>query len=158
MNSPSAIKSGFSFHPRVRTRLFTLEHANRTLPLVRRIVRDIVRQHKKVSLLEEQCHGPEPVATGEAMDLLRWQYRSALEKLEGLIDELADIGCELKDLRRGLVDFRAMHRGRPIEFCWRLDEDRIIHWHDLNAGYHARTPIDAAFLRELAAEKAAASA
>lgn len=129
-------------------KVFTLEHANQTLPLVSRIVSDIVIQQKKVSAIEEQCHAPVSDSS-DAAEALRMRYADELEKLRTLIDELSVIGCQLKDWRRGLVDFLAFHRGRPVELCWRLGEKTIQHWHDVGAGFPCRQAIDEEFSKSV---------
>ena len=134
--------------PQRRLKVFTLEHANSTLPLVSRIVSDIVRQHKKVCLLEEKYQVPGPRGSEEDRKALGRRYAAELDVLCELRDELSAIGCQLKDWRRGLVDFLGRHQGRPIEFCWRLGEARIQHWHEADAGFRARQPIDEEFLAE----------
>ena len=48
----------------------------------------------------------------------------------------------LKDPRTGLVDFRSVRDGRVVYLCWRLGEDRIRYWHDLDAGFAGRQPLD----------------
>ncbi len=87
-------------------KFFTLAEANRTLPLVRRVVQDIMAAH------------PE------------WYLR-----------ELEEIGCEFKDFEKGLVDFHGRLEGREILWCWKSGEDRIAHWHELEAGYAGRQPL-----------------
>ncbi len=139
--------------PRQSARVFTLKQANRTLPLVSRIVTDIVRQHKKVCDLEDIYQRPGPGAPEEGRIALREKCLAEVEFLRELGDELAAVGCQLKDWRRGIVDFFAIRDGRPIEFCWRLGEDRISHWHETDAGFRARQPMDEDFLAGLATEK-----
>lgn len=131
-------------------RVFTLEHANRTLPLVSRIVADIVEQHKKVCSLEQKCEHAHADCLEEIIDSLREQYASELDVLRRLRDEISEVGCQLKDWRRGIVDYLAFYKGRPVELCWRLGEKHISHWHDLDAGFRGREPIDEASLAQLA--------
>ena len=56
------------------------------------------------------------------------------------IGELEQIGCEFKG-EEGLVDFHGTLEGREIFWCWKLGEDRITHWHELDAGFKGRQPI-----------------
>jgi len=142
MDTPGAIKPKRRSAAANRRRIFTLEHANRTLPLVKRIVTDIVRQYKIVSALEEECHDPHSRGEAEMMDNLRDRYTDELERLRGLAEELTSIGCELKDWRRGLVDFPATIDGRDVYYCWRLGEDVVSHWHELDAGFQGRQLIE----------------
>jgi hypothetical protein len=155
MEVPGATKSGRSQAPARRPRLFSLEHANRTLPLVRRIVADVITRYKKITALEERCQGPIPEGANAAIDELRRQYGAELETLRQFADELSAVGCDLKDVRRGIVDFRALHKGRIIEFCWRHGEDSVQFWHELNDGFHDRRLIDDRFGAELASPSAA---
>lgn len=126
---------------------FTLEQANRSIPLVRRIVADMIKQHRKVCALEERCHIRRPSVSSQEQERLGRQYQHELDKLRDLSEELALVGCELKDYRHGLVDFPARHEGRDIEFCWRLGEESISHWHEVGAGFPGRQLIDQCFLQ-----------
>jgi hypothetical protein len=141
MDSPGITRRPRSSRATPRRRLFTLEHANRTLPLVRRVVADIVRQHKIVSALEDRCHIRRPDVPREKQEELSRQYGIELERLGELAAELSAIGCEIKDWRLGLIDFRSQYQGREVELCWRLGEESIQFWHEINAGYAARQRI-----------------
>ncbi|MFQ5430546.1 MAG: DUF2203 domain-containing protein [Phycisphaerae bacterium] len=145
-----ALSGTTSIHPKPRVprgqRVFTLEHAHRTLPLVSRIMADVVKQNKKVCLLESQCEAPKPDTDPGELEAIRERYLDALDELSRLRNELSEIGCQLKDWRRGIVDFLAMHQGRLVELCWRLGEERIKHWHEVDAGFRGRQPINEDFL------------
>lgn len=134
-----------------RKPLFTVEKANRALPLVQRIVADIVKQHKKVCALEERCHMRRPNVSEEEQARLGRQYSIEIEKLRDFAEELAAVGCDLKDWRRGLIDFAANYQGREVELCWHLGEDRVAYWHEVGAGFPGRHPIDDIFAADVAA-------
>jgi len=48
----------------------------------------------------------------------------------------------LKDVDAGLVDFVGMRNGREVYLCWRYGEEEIGFWHELNAGFSGRQPVD----------------
>jgi hypothetical protein len=121
---------------------FTLEQANRSLPLVKRIVNDIVRTHTTVAERRDALEQ----ATGKEAATAQREYDSAVERLEQLLDELSEVGVELKDYQSGLVDFVGRHEGRDVYLCWKLGEERIAWWHELNAGFAGRKSV--ALLRE----------
>jgi hypothetical protein len=131
-------------------RTFTLDHANRTLPFVTRVVADIVKQHRKVSNLEEKCHIHRPSVSREEHERVREQYKRELEKLRGLADELASVGCRLRDWQRGVIDFHSIYQGREIELCWCLGQERVEYWHETDEGFPCRRLIDEAFVAEMA--------
>src|SRR3954469_9749704 len=119
-------------------RRFTLAQANSTLPLVRRIVGDIVRTHGEA--LKAQSH-LEHVPAGTTPQDIQRRLESHLEHLEDFVDELTEVGCELKDYRMGLVDFTGRHLGRDVCLCWKLGEERIGYWHEADKGFSGRQPI-----------------
>ena len=65
---------------------------------------------------------------------LNYEFYKELEKLES-------IGCILKDLELGLVDFYCKFEGRDIFLCWKLGEKRIEAWHEADSGFAGRKPI-----------------
>jgi hypothetical protein len=127
---------------RQRQRIFTLADANRSLPLVRRIVSDIVTQYEALSQVLA-THQKQVDAGGAApVHELEDHARAGIHRLNDMVEELHAIGCELKDWETGLVDFRALRGGEPVYLCWRLGEETISHWHELHAGVTGRQPID----------------
>jgi hypothetical protein len=130
--------------PSRRVRRFTLAEANRTLPLVRRIVSDIVRVHRDVRNLQVALQAAAAKDQAAAQTLLD----RGLDSLQAYVDELVDVGCELKDFQSGLVDFIGHHDGHDVCLCWKLGEEKIAYWHEVTAGVAGRQPI--ATLRETA--------
>jgi hypothetical protein len=124
----------FSSRPRRR---FSLEQANRALPLVRRVVTDIVATREEATRLQtrlEAANAKEHTRVQQDLDV-------AIDKLHAYLDELTEIGCELKDFQAGLVDFIGRHQGRDIYLCWKLGEERIGYFHELNSGFAGRVPV-----------------
>lgn len=134
-------------------RLFTLEEAERTLPLVRRIVADLVSaypawragiaQYEALSLEARPEGGETP-----EMVTVRDAVTARAERIDGYLRELEEIGCVFKGFDAGLVDFHSLREDRPIFLCWHLGEERITHWHEIDGGFEGRQPIDDAVLSE----------
>lgn len=123
-------------------KFFTLEHANRTLPLVRRIVEDVVAQYQVVVDAQRRSHELPEKATPEQRRIAEDASHAAVEKLRSLAEELADIGCELKDWATGLIDFPSIREGREVYLCWRLGEPAVAYWHELDTGYNGRQAVE----------------
>jgi len=125
---------------------FTVAQANRTLPLVGRIVRDIVAEHPRwkdlVSRYELAAAGARP-EWGESPEqlTLRQEIDAVARRINDFVDELAEIGCLLKGFEDGLVDFYGLREGRLVFLCWKLGEPSVAHWHELDAGFAGRQPI-----------------
>jgi hypothetical protein len=125
--------------------LFTVDHANRTLPLVRRIVEDIVREHRRwqgaiveldllVSGVRADLPNPRAVALEREIQVIA----SDIDLFQG---ELAALGIQLKDRRIGLIDFPSEMDGRRVLLCWKLGEPSVQFWHDETTGYAGRQPL-----------------
>jgi hypothetical protein len=113
------------------TKYFTPVQASGTLPLVRRIVRDILERGRRV---RELAPG------GQVPDANRPEFDQAMRRLQELFRELESLGCSYKDwsFSVGLVDFPARIDGRDVLLCWRSDEPEIRYYHGLQDGYAGR--------------------
>ena len=121
-----------------RVRRFSLEQANRALPLVRRIVTDIVRTHATATTYREALDN---TSGAREINLVQKELDLLVDRLAELVEELGDVGVELKDYESGLVDFVGRHEGRDVYLCWKLGEERITHWHEMSAGFAGRKPV-----------------
>ena len=128
-------------------RLFTVDEANKTLPLVRRIVQDVVRQHRvwrekilELDLVASASRADEP---HERAAQLEREAQSLAQEIDGYQRELEELGIQLKDRRMGLVDFPSEIAGRRVLLCWRVDEIEVQFWHEEDAGYADRQPLQA---------------
>ena len=128
----------------VREPRFTVDSANEALVLVRKVVSDIVEQYGELMSLRNEAQELSLASGAQArFDEIGVLVERALERLKALHQELGDVGCELKDFRTGLVDFPAEIENRKVWLCWKLGEPEVSHWHELDAGFAGRRPIDA---------------
>jgi hypothetical protein len=123
-------------------RVFTVAEANRTLPLVGRIVEDLVRDHlrweEKVREFELATVGSSPEKPDVIAELLQIEAQRLAVDIEGYIAELNDLGVICKGMGTGLVDFRGRLDGRDVFYCWKLGEPSVQYWHEVNAGFIGR--------------------
>ena len=127
-------------------KLFTPAQANRTLPLVRRIVDDILLRGRELRR----------IAPRHAEHGVRERLETLGSEIEELIDELRHIGCDYKDFAfdKGLVDFPGAIEERPVLLCWRSDEPRVEWYHAHEAGFAGRMRIPEELLVEEPATRA----
>ena len=123
-------------------RIFTVEEANRTLPLVTKIVADLVREHQqwedKVREFELATVGSTPEKPDAIAELLQMEAQRLARDIEGYIAELNDLGVICKGMDTGLVDFRGQIDGREVFYCWKLGEPSVQYWHEVDAGFVGR--------------------
>lgn len=126
-----------SVSPSRSTKRFKLAEANRSLPLVRRIVSDIVKTHEQVTALQSSLES----AKHKDQTAIQVRIDAAVELLQSYVEELHDIGCDPKDYQMGLVDFIGRHQGHDVYLCWKLGEDKIGYWHEIQTGFAGRQPV-----------------
>ncbi len=72
----------------------------------------------------------------------RQELAKAAAQLKLLVERVQEMDCELKDIDQGLVDFRTEREGREVYLCWKLGEPDIRWWHELDAGFRGRRPLE----------------
>ena len=125
--------------------LFTVEQANRTLPLVRRIVADMVRTFAgwREKVRELELASASARADGEPPADLERAVQDFAAEIDGFERELHDLGVRVGDASLGVVDFPCEIGGRLVYLCWQLGEPAVQHWHEPDAGFAGRQPIGA---------------
>jgi hypothetical protein len=134
--------------------VFTVEQANATLPLVRAITTDLMTLSRELTERESRLAelvGGRRLRPGDpyADELLqtRKEMDRDLERLQGFVDELLELGVEPKNAVDGLIDFPSSVEGKPVYLCWRLGEPEIMYYHERDAGYSGRKPLPATMPR-----------
>lgn len=122
---------------------FTISEAN---DWIVRLRGDLERLHQLIESLDEDISALRPVlerrGNGGGIDTRR--YIAADDGLSEILDPIQEAGILIKDLRRGLVDFPHLKAGEGEVFlCWELsDPDKIEWYHEIEAGYSGRKPLD----------------
>ncbi|MBL8291545.1 MAG: DUF2203 domain-containing protein [Bryobacterales bacterium] len=136
-------------------RYFRLEEATRLLTRVAPLIGQAVALKKAHDAAEEALQAiNRKVAMSGGMILdrrqlleQRSQRQTTAQQLNEVLGEVEAIGCHVKDLDMGLIDFPSLYRGDEVCLCWRLGEKSIDFWHGTHEGFRGRKPIDADFLQ-----------
>jgi hypothetical protein len=127
-------------------RHFTTAQAQATLPLVRRIVSDLLELHPRwrVAVAAFEAEQARVTASGETAEarVTRLEAGRLAGEIEACLEELEQIGCVFKGFDAGLVDFPSALAGRDVYLCWQYDEPRVEHWHEIDGGFAGRMPLD----------------
>ena len=133
---------------------FTLAEAQALIPRVDRLLRTALERKTTYEETEQEIHsfqqrvmmmGGVAVDRDRALDSRGRRDRAAAE-LRAAIEEVQEIGCVIKDLDIGLIDFPTTYRGTEVYLCWKLGESGIEYWHGVDEGFRGRKPIDQDFL------------
>lgn len=124
-------------------RIFTLEEANSLLSKVRPMLMKIRDLAQKIADFRKTAQAAADSAKfgGGGMEGGAI-YVNSIYELNRLTLELDNLGIQLKDYSRGLIDFPAMRDERVVFLCWQLGESEEIEWwHDIDAGFAGRQKI-----------------
>lgn len=129
--------------------MFTVHEANARLPLVKAIVadlvslaRDVVQRRQRLSDLSRSAGRDERGPYKEELTHVEEELDKDTQKVVEYVEELRALGIEPKSVTEGLVDFPALLDGREVYLCWRLGEPEVGFWHELDAGFRGRQPLD----------------
>lgn len=123
------------------TKYFTPVEAEKTLPLVRKIVKDILDTTREIRLLADDLNGK--IEDDQ-------KVKKMSEQINNFIRELEDIGCYYKDwnFTVGLVDFPAVINGTDVFLCWKSDEEEIKYYHGIEEGFAGRKLIPEIYFKK----------
>jgi len=123
-------------------RYFTLEEANKALDAIRPIMEEI--QSIRISIIANHPDKWPAVekAAGNGGNPTMSKLVNQFDRLDKLLHRILDAGAQVKDINSGLLDFPAMRNGREVYLCWKYGEDRIAFWHEVEAGFAGRQPIE----------------
>ena len=123
-------------------RIFTLAEANGLLPRLRSILEDIGEVWRRMKELNPEIQKVRDKIPLDGFSPYGVEYVDSVSRLLFLLHQIKDLGVVLKDVEKGLCDFPYMKQGRVVYLCWHLGENAIAYWHDIEAGFAGRKPLD----------------
>jgi hypothetical protein len=126
----------------IMPRYFSLEQAHDALENIRPVMEEIQSIRKEILARQPEVWPVIERAAGNggnrAASLLAFDF----ERLDELVHQIMDTGAVVKDLDSGLLDFPALREGHEVYLCWQQGEERIDFWHEKDAGFAGRQPIE----------------
>jgi hypothetical protein len=133
-------------------RFFTVEEANALVSTLEIEFGRIAQVRSQLAPLIQALGGPDqavailqdgaPLPKGRESEAERLRHLAG--EITGAVERVNSLGCLVKDVELGLVDFYALLDGEPAFLCWQFGERAISHWHPLEEGYASRKPIEGA--------------
>jgi hypothetical protein len=136
---------------------FDLERAERLLPKLEQLLHAALEEKKRLSSFgREQAQMIERIILvgGSRVDPERFADSKRAKEASGsrlreVVEEIEGLGCVLKDLDIGLVDFPCRVGERELYLCWKLGERRIQFWHSMEEGFAGRKPLDDKMIKQM---------
>jgi hypothetical protein len=123
-------------------KLFTVDEANELLPLVKVKLEAVRTAYARAELYQAGAKAAAEAANAGGGMEGGSRYVRALYEIGKTVTDLNEMGIQLKDHHRGLIDFPSDRDGRVVLLCWQLGEpEQIEWWHELEAGFAGRQPL-----------------
>lgn len=126
----------------MNAKLFTLAEARAALPQVKALMEQAQSARKALLAARPDLWPALKAAATNGGSKEAGQALVHYRALEAGIKGIQALGVVVKDVDQGLVDFIGTRDGREIYLCWRHGEAEIAYWHELNAGFAGRRPLD----------------
>lgn len=125
---------------------FTVEEARALVPRLRGLLTAIQVEKQQLDREVEALRQLSPAMRGNGHGAEATQREGRIAELTAALQQkvhqLLALGIEVKDLNAGLVDFPCLRGGRVVFLCWRVDEPTVAYWHETDAGYAGRQPLE----------------
>lgn len=120
---------------------YTRSEAEALLPQVRLWLKRLVQCRKDLQKHEKRLSARQSPGHDLGGELVNLWVRTLVD-IRDTLYEFYQREIQVKDLDRGLIDFPAILHGKEVFLCWEQAEGQIEFWHELDAGYAGREPLE----------------
>ncbi len=120
---------------------FTPSEVNSIIPDVQRMLQDLGSKKNQIASERKVLEELALKDGGEAAELSQSKIQRLMEDIERLVSLLEEMGCIVRHIDEGIVDFPALRYGKQVYLCWRLGEPEVAYWHDMEKGFAGRSRI-----------------
>ena len=120
----------------------SLQEANKALNIIRPLMKEVEKIRDRILINQPDAWPAVEKAAGNGGNLASSLMVQDFERLEILIHKIQDTGAMIKDINTGLLDFSALRDDHEVYLCWKNGERDIAFWHEIDAGFAGRQPID----------------
>lgn len=128
----------------MQARYYTLNEAKAALPRVKALMTQVQEARSAIIRLRPDVWPVLQKAAHNGGNAASAELYTHFHKLETGVKGILEMGIIVKDIDVGLIDFLSIRHGREVYLCWKYGEEELAFWHDVDAGYGGRQPIDPA--------------
>lgn len=123
-------------------KIFTVQEANELLPIIVPKLRALKNRYAVINSMRDSAKAAAVASEFGGGMKGGSNYVQNLYEIGRITTELNDLGIQLKDYSRGLIDFPSIREGRIVLLCWQLGENEQIEWwHEQDGGFAGRKPL-----------------
>ncbi|MBS3131842.1 DUF2203 domain-containing protein [Candidatus Woesearchaeota archaeon] len=123
---------------------FSIDEVEEILPMVEKLIIKLRRLDRTLDMVESidvETEEEESYSHLRSMTRLNKHFHKMSYDFYRSLEELENMGCIVKDIDNGIVDFYYRFEDRDVFLCWKLGEKEVSHWHEVFAGFQSRQPI-----------------
>ncbi len=125
-------------------KLFSQQEANELVPRLELLMRELQMHANQLreKVTDLARHDSELAEMG-LQDIIdrHPQLKAITTRMADLAGQIESVGCFLKDIDQGLIDFPGEVEGEVVFLCWQFGEPRLLAWHSLDGGFGSRRPL-----------------
>ena len=121
---------------------FTLEEATTALEIIRPLMDEVQKIRQKILTTQPETWSAIERSAGNGGNPALSKLVKSFDRLDDLLHKILATGVQIKDINTGLMDFSALRQGREVYLCWKYGEEKIEFWHEIEAGFVGRQPIE----------------
>jgi hypothetical protein len=128
-------------------KLFSEEEANELIPRLEILMRQLQMQASSLRARVEELAVDDPSILHSAMSDIVGRYpelRSFATNMADAAAQIDSLGCILKDIDLGLIDFPYEMGDEIVFLCWQFGEPRVVAWHSVDSGFSERQSLPGA--------------
>ncbi len=135
-------KPALSYNKHIMPQYFTLAEANAALEIIKPLMEEVQQIRREILKQQPETWDAIRRSAGNGGNPTLSKMVKTFDRLDELLHGILATGAEVKDINTGLLDFLALRHGQPVYLCWKYGEDKIEYWHEINAGFAGRQPIE----------------
>lgn len=115
--------------------IFSIEQANKILPLIKSITVDIVSLWEQISKARIEMETNFTAKNKEIPSSYKEDVHYFIDKISYCIKEVEALGCFVDEFKRGIINFPSLYHGRKVFLCWQLGEVKVENWHEIDESF-----------------------
>jgi hypothetical protein len=123
-------------------RFFTIDEANAALNLIRPWMDEVQSIRDHIVAKQPEAWPAIEKSAGNGGNSTLSKLVEDFDRLDKLLHRILEAGAQVKDINTGLLDFPALRNGHEVYLCWKYGEGQIAFWHEIDAGFAGRQPIE----------------
>jgi hypothetical protein len=132
-------------------RIFSIKDANALIPTLEKLTSQLLLKKTEMQKMHDQILILDLLAGDKIHDASSTDGQEYLRKtaeLEALVlsfeDDILEInrlGCYLRDINKGSIDFFSVRKNELVYLNWQRGETEIKHYHDIDSHHSQRRPL-----------------